>query len=173
MLNLNVNTFVACVLLICLCSSIILYKDSLGAAMGIQALTPNTQESISEAFLALMARSTSSFSPGDWATFMAFKESQYSARRQVVRQVCKVWPPPSHRQAREPGFGTQVLDRALVMATPLGAAYCQVFTVLHFYTFLLHFFYGPQMAKVASSTYCQHFMDLGWSNTITSHTLTT
>ena len=92
MLNLNVNTFVACVLLICLFSSIILYKDNLGAAMGIQALTPNTQESFSEAFLALMARSTSSFSPGDWRTFMAYKESQYSARRQVVRGACQGRP---------------------------------------------------------------------------------
>ena len=52
----------------------------------------------------------------------------------------------------------EVLDRSLVMATPLGAAYCQVFSIPHSYTFL-----PPQMAKVASSTYCQHFMDLGGS----------
>ena len=76
-------------------------------------------------------KNTSSFTSSDWKLFSGYKEAQYGERRSRVEEQCL-----------EHNLTSRTLPNSLVVDSRDGVAYCQI-------------------AKVASSTFCQHFINLG------------
>ena len=93
----------------------------------------NILEAPSEIFENLLRKNVSSFSNDEFKFFLSFKENQYNQRRSRINQFCAT---------QDKGFGLLVRDTSLVFDGADGIAYCQI-------------------AKVASSTWCNHFIGLG------------
>ena len=84
-------------------------------------------------FEALMQKNFSQYSENEIGFFTSFKESQYSARRNRVEHHCQV---------RDQNFGRKIIKNSLVYDPKDKVSYCHI-------------------AKVASSTWSNHFIKLG------------
>ena len=87
----------------------------------------------SEVFEKLLLKNVSDFSDSDYSFFMSYKESQYVERRIRIQQFC---------ESKGMKFGKGIKKDSLIFDNKDGVAYCQI-------------------AKVASSTWCNHFIKLG------------
>ena len=81
----------------------------------------------------LMKKNSSSFSETENGFFLSFKESQYSLRRERIEEYCS---------KRDQKFGKKIVKSSLIYDDVDGVSYCQI-------------------AKVASSSWCNHFIKLG------------
>ena len=82
---------------------------------------------------ALMQKNVSQYSESEIGFFLSFKESQYSDRGARVEQFCGTKP---HN------FGRDIVKNSLIYDPADKVSYCQI-------------------AKVASSSWCNHFIKLG------------
>ena len=87
----------------------------------------------SEVFQKLLLKNASDFSDSDLSLFMSFKENQYEERRITLKQFC---------DSKGVKFGKVIKKDSLIFDQIDEVAYCQI-------------------AKVASSTWCNHFIKLG------------
>ena len=81
----------------------------------------------------LLGGNMSKLTEKEFNFFIEYKENQYKERRENVQEVCRDNPSD---------FSKQILKNSLVVDKRDGVAYCQI-------------------AKVASSTFCNHFIQLG------------
>ena len=81
----------------------------------------------------LMKKNLSLFSETEIGFFLSFKESQYSLRRERIEEYCS---------KRDQKFGKKIVKSSLIYDDVDGVSYCQI-------------------AKVASSSWCNHFIKLG------------
>ena len=81
----------------------------------------------------LLEKNSSSFSETENGFFLSFKESQYSLRRERIEEYCS---------KRDQKFGKKIVKSSLIYDDVDGVSYCQI-------------------AKVASSSWCNHFIKLG------------
>lgn len=81
----------------------------------------------------LMMKNLSLFSETEIGFFLSFKESQYSLRRERIEEYCS---------KRDQKFGKKIVKSSLIYDDVDGVSYCQI-------------------AKVASSSWCNHFIKLG------------
>ena len=104
-------------------------------------LPPNIQplhkrESIlneSEQFQIILSKNVSTLSQGEFSFFLSYKEKQYRERQRKIKEYC---------DTKGPKFGKKVLKNSLIYDNKDKVGYCQI-------------------AKVASSTWCNHFIHLG------------
>ena len=81
----------------------------------------------------LMKKNFSLFSETENGFFLSFKESQYSLRRERIEEYCS---------KKDQKFGKKIVKNSLIYDDVDGVSYCQI-------------------AKVASSSWCNHFIKLG------------
>ena len=81
----------------------------------------------------LMMKNLSLFTENEIEFFFTFKESQYSLRRERIEEYCST---------RDKKFGRKIVKNSLIYDDVDGVSYCQI-------------------AKVASSSWCNHFIKLG------------
>ena len=81
----------------------------------------------------LMKKNFSLFSETENGFFLSFKESQYSLRRERIEEYCS---------KKDQKFGRKIVKSSLIYDDVDGVSYCQI-------------------AKVASSSWCNHFIKLG------------
>ena len=86
-------------------------------------------------FQKLLRKNASEFSEEETAFFLTYKESQYDARRERVETYC-------HTKTKDREFGKKIIKNSLIYDERDGVSYCQI-------------------AKVASSSWCNHFIKLG------------
>ena len=86
-----------------------------------------------EAFKNLLKENVSEFTTSELRNFLSFKEEQYEDRRRTIKAFCDL---------KGKNFGRKVLKNSLIFDPKDGLGYCQI-------------------AKVASSTWCNHFITLG------------
>ena len=84
-------------------------------------------------FEILMQKNVSLYSEEEIQFILSFKESQYAVRRKRIEDYCL---------AQDDSFGRKVLKNSLIYDPGDGVSYCQI-------------------AKVASSSWCNHFIKLG------------
>ena len=82
-------------------------------------------------FTELLKRDFSDFTVNETQFFLSFKESQYAARRNKIEQFCDGGK-----------LGMTIRQNTLIYDKKDGISYCQI-------------------AKVASSSWCNHFIKLG------------
>ena len=87
----------------------------------------------SEIFQQLLTKNVSSFTENELSLFLSFKESQYRNRRVKIKEYC---------DKKGNKFGKKILKNSLIFDKNDEIGYCQI-------------------AKVASSTWCNHFIGLG------------
>ena len=87
----------------------------------------------SDIFQNLLKKNVSSFSDDEFLFFLSFKENQYKERRVKIKEFCSI---------KEKNFGKTIMKYSLIFDRKDGVSYCQI-------------------AKVASSTWCDHFIKLG------------
>lgn len=85
-------------------------------------------------FQKLLRKNASEFSEEETAFFLTYKESQYDARRERVETYC-------HTKTKDREFGKKIIKNSLIYDERDGVSYCQI-------------------AKVASSSWCNHFIKL-------------
>ena len=93
----------------------------------------NILETQSDIFENLLKKNISTFSDNEFTFFLSFKENQYKERRERIEHFCD-------RKGKK--FGKSIRKNKLIFDDKDGIAYCQI-------------------AKVASSTWCNHFIGLG------------
>ena len=84
-------------------------------------------------FEMLMQKNASLYSEDEIQYILSFKESQYAVRRKRIANYCL---------GQDDSFGRKVLKNSLIYDPGDGVSYCQI-------------------AKVASSSWCNHFIKLG------------
>ena len=84
-------------------------------------------------FESLLTKNVSSLTTTEFSFFLSYKENQYRDRRVKVKQYC---------DAKGPKFGKKIIKNSLIFDEKDGIGYCQI-------------------AKVASYTWCNHFISLG------------
>ena len=87
----------------------------------------------SDLFQNILSKNISTLTAGEFSYFLSFKEQQYRKRQRKIEEYC---------QTKEPKFGKKILKNSLIYDNKDGIGYCQI-------------------AKVASSTWCNHFIRLG------------
>jgi len=83
-------------------------------------------------FQNILSKNISTLTAGEFSYFLSFKEQQYRKRQRKIEEYC---------QTKEPKFGKKILKNSLIYDNKDGIGYCQI-------------------AKVASSTWCNHFIRL-------------
>ena len=81
----------------------------------------------------LMKKNLTLLSEKETGFFLSFKESQYALRRERIEEYCS---------ERDQKFGKKIVKNSLIYDDVDGVSYCQI-------------------AKVASSSWCNHFIKLG------------
>ena len=84
-------------------------------------------------YTSLLEKNFSLFSETENGFFLSFKESQYSLRRERIEEYCS---------KKDQKFGKKIVKSSLIYDDVDGVSYCQI-------------------AKVASSSWCNHFIKLG------------
>ena len=87
----------------------------------------------SEQFQIILSKNVSTLSQGEFSFFLSYKEKQYRERQRKIQEYCNT---------KGPKFGKKVLKNSLIYDNKDKVGYCQI-------------------AKVASSTWCNHFIHLG------------
>ena len=87
----------------------------------------------SEQFQIILSKNVSTLSQGEFSFFLSYKEKQYRERQRKIQEYC---------DTKGPKFGKKVLKNSLIYNNKDKVGYCQI-------------------AKVASSTWCNHFIHLG------------
>ena len=87
----------------------------------------------SEQFQDILTKNISTLSKGEFSFFLYYKEKQYMERQMKIKEYC---------DAKGPKFGKKILKNSLIFDNKDKVGYCQI-------------------AKVASSTWCNHFIHLG------------
>ena len=93
----------------------------------------NIITSRTEVFKNLLEKNVSEFTTSELSYFLSYKEEQYEDRRRTIKAFCDL---------KGENFGRKVLKNSLIFDPKDGLGYCQI-------------------AKVASSTWCNHFITLG------------
>ena len=84
-------------------------------------------------FEKLMQKNATMYSGEETLFFLSFKESQYVLRKKRIAEYCST---------KDKNFGKKILPNSLIYDQDDGVSYCQI-------------------AKVASSSWCNHFIKLG------------
>ena len=87
----------------------------------------------SEQFQMILSKNVSTLNQGEFSFFLSYKEKQYRERQRKIKEYCAI---------KGPKFGKKVLKNSLIYDNKDKVGYCQI-------------------AKVASSTWCNHFIHLG------------
>ena len=80
-----------------------------------------------------MQKNATVYSEEETFFFLSFKESQYVLRKKRIAEYCS---------KKDKNFGKKILPNSLIYDQDDGVSYCQI-------------------AKVASSSWCNHFIKLG------------